>query len=378
MKKTLILTGFLAAFSHADPWSDSLANAILTNNRPRQRQLIESRPGQCAAVTGLENAAKTVQARKAEAGAAQPIGPDSSGLRPRPPVYGEGPWSIPAFEWALRQDFGETCFSAFDQAARDTTAPETFRMAVLDVMMSGSKQSGTASSAAVHAIALSVLSSARTPVPLKAFLLPKIGKLTESSYGQDFAPFLTSADTTLRNAAYQGLIQKINANGLAGRTEENHAIFSSFDSLVSQPITLGQVRVLATVREDYARDFLLAKSAGDAKKVAIIFIRDGDVRHAGLLAEAAKLLRAEGNPAALQKAVAQGIKDPNDIINPLLAGNSGNLKDGLSLLEAFPKLAVAHASLINEKSQSTDPELKAVAQKLLPYLSTSASAGSVQ
>ena len=378
MKKTLILTGFLAAFSHADPWSDSLANAILSNNRPRQRQLIESRPGQCVAVTGLRNAAKTVQARKAEAGTPQSNLPDSTGLLLRPPIYGEGPWSVPAFEWALRQDFGNDCSSAFEQSARDTLAPETFRMAVLDVMMSGAKPSGAMSSTAVHAIVFSLLSSARTPVRLKAFLLPKIGKLTESSYGQDFVPFLTSADTNLRNAAYQGLIQKINANGMAGRTEENHAIFSSFDSLVSQPITLGQVRVLATLREDYARDFLLAKSAGDPKKVAIIFIRDGNVRHAGLIAEAAKLLRAEGNSAALQKAVAQGIKDPNGIISPLLAGSSANLKDGLTLLESFPKLAQAHAAFISESAQSSDPELKAVAQKLLPYLSTSASAGSFQ
>ncbi|MDB5048644.1 MAG: hypothetical protein JWO30_1715 [Fibrobacteres bacterium] len=360
MSKMLMLAGFMTASSYAGPWSDSLANAILSKNHPLQRRLVESRPGQCTAVTGLQSVAMVLQSRQA----------DTMTLQLRPKAKVTGPWSVPAFEWALKPDFGDACYPEFEHAALDSTAPETFRMAVLNVMLEGAKKLGAVPPSATHSAMMSILFSSGTSMALKAFVLQKSGKMAESSYEQDFSPFLRSNDSTLREAAFQGLIRKINDNGFAGKKTENKAIFTAFKKLVLQPISLGQVGVLATLREDYSRDFLLAKCAGDRQKLAVIFIRDGNVRHAGLIAEAAKQLRAVANPAALEKAVSQGIKDPEGTIGRLLEGSPGELLDGLTLLRVFPKNAASHASLIIEMSKSFNPELNAAAQDLLPYLPT--------
>jgi hypothetical protein len=362
MKKPLILACFFcAAAAFASSWSDSLAAAIKKNNHTRLRQLMDARPGRCEAVNDLRRVATLL-----------PPKPDTG----RSVLHGKhrpaGPWSVSAFEWALRPDFNEACFPVFERNALDSAAPETFRVAVLNVISEGAQKLDSTGLVSLHATLKSILNSSTTSATMKTCALRKVGAMPLSSY-EDFSPLFAATDTTVRDAAYQGLIRKLSDNGHAGKKEENKAIFATFSKSVSQPMTMNQVRVIATFREDYSRDFLLAKCAGDAKKIAVAFIRDGDVRHQGLIAEASKLLRAEANPAALEKAVAQGVKDPGTIINGLLAGSAGNQKDGLSLMKAFPKIAVEHASFVEQKSQSSDPETKEAAQKLLPYLSQAAS-----
>ncbi|MDB5050954.1 MAG: hypothetical protein JWO30_4025 [Fibrobacteres bacterium] len=370
LSKAAILTGLSIIAGYSGTWPDSLVNAILSNNHPLQRQLVESRPGQCVAVTGLKAVAMILQAKPLDSLPIQSRPTDSLTLRLRPGANSMGPWSVPAFEWALKPDFGDACYPTFEQCALDSTAPETFRMAVLNVMSASSKNLTVVQSSAMHTAMKSILSSSGNSTAMRAFILRTVWKAAESTYEQDYSPFLTTNDSTLREAAFQGLIQKINANGIAGNKEANKAIFASFKSLVSHPISQGQVRVIATIREDYSRDFLLEKCVGDPQKLAMIFIRDGDIRHAGLIAEAAKEIRAATDASALKNAVSQGIKDPGGTIDRLLLGSSGELEDGLTLLRVFPKNAASHASLITQTSESSNPELKAAAQEILPYLPT--------
>jgi hypothetical protein len=346
-----------AAAAFAGSWSDSLVAAIQKGNHSKEHQLLDLKAGQCEAVTGLKSVALALQSYS-EAGRA-----------------GSGPlrvWNSRMFEWAMRPHFRDACYSEFARNALDSTAPESFRSAVLNVMLSNAGKLKTTPPAALHTAMRSILSSGTSSTSLKAFVLRHSGPLSTSTYA-DFSPYLTSEDSTLKESAFDGLIQNINRNGLSGKKEENREIFNAFKGLVSQPITLGQVRVIATIREDYSRDYLLTKCAGDAKKIAAIFLRDGKVAHTGLIAEAATRIRMDANPSALQKAVAQGMKDPEWNIDRLLSGSSNDLKDGLTLLRAFPKLAADHAAIIQQKSQSPDPETKSAAQNLLPYLSVATS-----
>jgi hypothetical protein len=367
MNKMLVSIGLLTGCSLAGSWSDSLTAAILGQNHQREAALLNARPGNCQAVPELGNVARALRA--------QPSVKGPEAAKPRKPAAGAlaGPWSVPSFEWALRPDFRGACYPEFKQAVLDSTAPETFRRAALKLLLSGTVGQEPVPFASLHPALISLVSSPSTPATFKTFAFRKLGQAQGSSFEQDFLPFLGSSDSALQEAAYQGLVWKVQTNALAGKKDANARLFAFIRAHASQPISMNQVRVLATLREDDSRDYLLDQCAGDPEKIAVIFSRDGNVKHAGLIAEAARLARVDANASMLRKALFRGIKEPKGLIGPLLSGTANEQQDGLTVLAAFPKYAVDFASTITQTSHSPNPELKAAAQKLLPYLQATAS-----
>jgi hypothetical protein len=181
-----------------------------------------------------------------------------------------------------------------------------------------------------------LLNRASTSSEIKSHILQKIGRYAGTEDGGIFLRFFNSEDSLVRGSALRGLAGRIRANRKSNNGAENRDIFEATIRLDSTCVRLDQVKVIAAINENYARDYLLSRCAGDATRIAAIFYVDNSLSHVGILREALSLYSANPSNAALKNAIQYGTKNPDSIAPVLLAGDAKDKESGTILLELFP------------------------------------------
>jgi hypothetical protein len=308
-----------AAAVHSGSWSDSLATALCQDRREDTRRLLGSRSGETDIVSDFASLGQRLKS--------QPCARVSANVLHR------------IFESPLASGLKDASFDAYKEKIGDTTLAGDARILLWRVMAIRERNLSAAHKDSVGRLMLRTLNASRPLPELQAMVLKRVGQGNLTNGDTVFIPFLTSPDTLIRSAAYQGLGQRIVSNRRANRGSENLKIFNDVKALVSESPDLNQVQVIAQISEDYGRNYLLTKCAGSPEKIKAIFYRDADLEHSGLVLEAVKLMNGGGQSAAMAKAIQYGLKNPDSLINRLKDGNDSEKTASQKLQQIFPSVA---------------------------------------
>ncbi len=231
-----------------------------------------------------------------------------------------------AFENRLRKEMNPLTFGAYRRLAADGNLNEPDRMRLIIPMIEGSPKLSLIQKDSLKAFLKGLLASGIS-ANMKAGLLIQSTRM--SSVGLDaksLLPFCRSTDTTIRKAAYHGLICVITQNRDLGNTALNHAVFDSIKGDGSRTPDLYQVLALISIGEDYARDYLLSKCGSDVVKLVAIIRHDPYLKHPGLVIAALSFSKDTPQGVSARAALRYGLKDPawvaDQIASPPLSDTS--------------------------------------------------------
>ncbi len=346
--KALWIMSVICVDAYPSGWSDDLIAALSRKNVASARQLILAHAPGCGFVSDYSELER--------------------GLRRNPEALKQMGRFRREFRLAMDRAFSDACLASFELKAGDTTASAEGRMEWLQVMVSGRKQLNAGNQAAIPTFLLGMLRRASTPGPLKAAVIASLDKFPSVEAAPIYFQFLVAGDSSVRNAAYKGLAEKVRVNRQAGDKSANQTIYKALLASDSASQSLDQVKVIATIGEPYARDYLLAHCSGNRARMAALFYRDDSLTHPGILQEAVRLLAETPTDAALRKALRYGTKDPDQVIGNLLAGQNPEKLSGMRLLDLFPEYVPAHDSTIRAASQGGDGAMRSAAGALIAYL----------
>lgn len=340
--------GWIFTEAHPGAWSEALLAALGQKDFRAARTLILAHEPGCGFVADYSEL--------------------ESGLKRNPGAAEQAAKFRREFRLGMDRAFSEACLASFERKAGDTTASPEGRTEWLHAMLSGRNKLHAANRAALSTFLLDLLRRGSTPGPMQVLVLANLDKQPSADAPAVYFEFLNAGDSTVRNAAYKGLMGKVRANRRAGNKTANRALFNALIASDSASRSLNQVRVLATLGENYARDYLLAHCSGDRTRMAALFYRDDSLTHSGILQEAVTLLAAAPADAALRKAIRYGTKNPGHVIDTFLAGQNAETLAGMRMLDLFPEYAPAHESTIRTAAQSGNEAIRSAARALLPYL----------
>lgn len=222
-----------------------------------------------------------------------------------------------AFENRLRKEMTPLTFGAYRQYAADGNLNEPDRMRLIIPMVEGSPKLSPSQKDSLKAFLKGLLASGIS-ANMKANLLIQSTRM--ASIGLDaksLLPFCRSTDTTIRKAAYRGLICTIARNRGLGNAAPNHAVFDSIKGDGSRTPDAYQVLALISIGEDYARDYLLSKCATDAAKLVGIIRHDPYLKHPGLVYAALGFSKDTPQGVATREAIRYGLKEPEWVANQI-------------------------------------------------------------
>ena len=343
-----ILFSTLSTSVHSATWSDSVLTAIGMGDRIAVFKLAMNRKPSCDFVTGYAGMLKQRRASPVRLDSVYHFSREVSAL--------------------LASNAVEACYESYRSALEDTTLPEVVRVSVLNSMLSKVAKFGSEKKSAFISSQEGLLSRSNTPKSLKRQILINWNRSAPGAGPQILLRTLGSQDSVVREAAYQGLAIRVKKNRHAGNTGANRVLYDSLLRRDSASQSINQVRVIASIGENYARDYLLAHCAGDSRKIAAIIYRDDSLTHLGLVREALRLASSGVGDRELEKALRQGTKDPEKVLEKLIDGSAPDTTAGLELMKIFPQYALANEAVIRAKAQSADSLARKASEALLPLL----------
>ena len=153
------------------------------------------------------------------------------------------------------------CSDSYLQVLEDTTVPEIARTAAFQALEARTARFASEKQTAILAAEKRVLAKSSTPAKLKAKNLVDWSRIAPREGTQILFAELAANDAQVREAAFHGLANRVKGNRHGKRFSENRAIFDSLLHRDSLSQNLDQVRVIATIGEGYARDYLLTACA---------------------------------------------------------------------------------------------------------------------
>ncbi|GEM_PF-5976028 len=346
--KSIMLVAMAATVAECETWSDSLITALSNGNPASVRRLNHKHPLSCEFVLAYAGLVKT------------------------PKSIPGGLESLARFDediaFILRQNVTNSCITPYQKALGDTGISVGLREKFLEALICGGYKLSAAKKREMSTYFTGLLGTASTPSVLKSRILVDLDRYTASTDNRAYLGLAASQDTAVRSAALRGLASKIRRNRHAGQGDANHAIFDALLKEDSASHDLEQVRTLATISEDYARNYLLVHCAGDPDQMAAIFYRDESLDHLGIIKEALRILNTEAPNRNLAKALQGGTKHPDAVVAQLIRGPNQDTEKGLQLLAYYPKYAAGYAQVIRDGAKSADPGIKRVSEGLTPNL----------
>jgi len=226
----------------------------------------------------------------------------------------------PAFDQRLGKEMGSLTFATYRQLASDANLNEQDRMRLIIPMVEGASRLKTAQKDTLRIFLKGLLSSA-VSVKMKAGLMIQATRIPSIAVdGKTLLPFCRSSDTTLRKAAYRGLICTIAHNKDLGNPGQNQVLFDSLKGDGSKVPDVYQVLALTAIGEDYARDFLLTKCASDAVKLVSIIRHDPYLKHPGLVSAALAFSKDTPQGISTRQALRYGLREPAWVAGQIASG----------------------------------------------------------
>jgi hypothetical protein len=334
--KTVLLTGLLSLNGHSSTWSDKVLEAVGANRLDSAKAMILAREPGCGIVSDYS---------ALKQGFAQSPGLAKSGVKIDREI-----------QFILNRNFTNACFTTYRDYVADSTKAESARIPILQLMFGRDHVLNASNKTALGICLGSLLGKASTPSPMKSRILKGISRYAAGADCGAYAAFFTAQDSLLRTSAYQGLAGRVRKNRHSGDTAGNRSIFNALVVLDSASAGINQLKVIASISENYSRDYLLPRCAGSADRIKEVFYRDADLSHPGLIKEAVKLLSQNPNDESLKKAIRYGTQDPWSNAEPLLTGTTQEKEQGLRLLELFPKVASDHEAEIQAVVENGNAE----------------------
>jgi hypothetical protein len=229
-----------------------------------------------------------------------------------------------AFDQRLNRELNSFTFTTYRQLASDVNLNEQDRMRLIIPMIQGTSRLKAAQKDTLKIYLKGLLGSA-VSAKMKAGLMIQATRIPSIAVdGKTLLPFCRSADSSLRKAAYRGLICTIAHNKESGNPGQNQVLFDSLKGDDSKTPDSYQVLVLATIGEDYARDFLLSKCASDAVKLVSIIRHDPYLKHPGLVSAALAFSKDTPQGIATRQALRYGLREPAWVAGQIASGPSAD------------------------------------------------------
>lgn len=225
-----------------------------------------------------------------------------------------------AFDTRLRKEMNSLTFATYRQLAGDPALSEPDRIRLISPMVDGVSKLRQAQKDTLKAFLKAILVSGVSS-KMKASLLVQATRIVAIGLDEKtLLAFCRSSDTTIRKSAFHGLICTIAHNRDLGRSTPNQTVFDSLKGDGSRIPDAFQVLVLASIGEDYARDYLLSKCGTDAVKLVAIIRHDPYLKHPGLVAAALSFSKDTPQGVATRSALRSSLKEPAWVADQIGSG----------------------------------------------------------
>jgi len=247
-------------------------------------------------------------------------------------------WIQMAFEMPLRKSFRSVTFFAYQAQVLDASVPEDARSVLLRIMAQQESGLSLALRDSLVRMQCSLPEGPSVPVGLKAQALTQLGSNRRLANPGILLRYARSDDVRLKHAAYQALGHRIRLNRGSGDSTGNRQIFDSLKMAAGGKPDLHQVRAMAQMSADYARNYL-ADHCNSVEKMVTVLRHESNPSHPILLKAAANFLDSGTQEAQVAPVLLEEVQDPAPSLERLLSGNPTEADAGSALKRVFPQAA---------------------------------------